>query len=148
MGFFCQIFFFMVTEEIKEFVVNIPPEKWKRLIALLPELKKVQPAYKSMLTSGYWVREKGQAPSEAEKLFDLLIKSFTVMFDWMHWDKGHKAIQRQIKFEELSLEECVMLLSMIVRSDRYNVGFYAKTIHDGTMVNILQRIARLKQIIV
>src|SRR5688572_30148595 len=41
---------------------------------------------------------------------------FIVPFDWPHWDHGHELIQQPDRIASASLEDCVKLLTLIVRS--------------------------------
>ena len=81
-------------------------------------------------------------------------------FDWMDWNKGIQGLNnampdrqrsnkvycektRSTDFSEFDRSECMQLLVMIPRVDRFNDGFFDQQITNGVFKKVLNRLATL-----
>ena len=81
-------------------------------------------------------------------------------FDWMDWNKGLQGLNnampdrqrsdkvhcektRSTDFTEFDRSECMQLLAMIPRVDRFNDGFFDQQITNGVFKKVLNRLATL-----
>jgi len=53
---------------------------------------------------------------------DLYDLGFVVPFDWPGWDEGRRLLDEPDRIAGISLEECVKLLTTVVRSARFSWG--------------------------
>jgi len=65
---------------------------------------------------------------------------FIVVFDWISWDEGRKLTEQRDKLMKTDLLTLRMLLTTILRNDRFNEGVFLYAIQDGLVSDILQRI--------
>lgn len=81
-------------------------------------------------------------------------------FDWMDWNKGIQGLNnampdrqrsdeiycektKSTDFSEFDRSECMQILTMIPRIDRFNDGFFDQQITNGVFKKVLNRLATL-----
>ena len=62
------------------------------------------------------------APEVLAFVRDLYDLGFIVRFDWSSWDEGRRLAQEPERIAAASIEECVKLLTAVVRSARFMWG--------------------------
>ncbi len=75
-------------------------------------------------------------------LADLGTLGFIVPFDWPRWTEGRRMLERPELIAEASLEDCVKLFTMVIRSARFSWG-ESYDLGRGIFRLILERLARL-----
>ena len=81
---------------------------------------------------------------KVDEFLALLYKSrFLVVFDWSSWDDGRKLIQERDGLAQADLLTLRMLMTAIVRNDRFCEGALLSAIHDGLIAAILHRLQQI-----
>lgn len=71
--------------------------------------------------------------------------NFLVDFNWSNWEKGRKIINSSDAIKIADLLTLRMLITIIVRNDRFNEGSFERAVENGTIRLILERVNELKQ---
>ncbi len=62
-------------------------------------------------------------------------------FDWPAWADAHRGDLRSDEFiQNAGLETIVKLITIYIRSDRFNDGHLLSVLRDGTVLKILKRL--------
>ena len=79
--------------------------------------------------------------SKVHEFRSLLYDSnFMVVFDWGSWDEGREIASDPVKVSNVDLLTLRMLMTAIVRNDRFSEGAFLSAIADGLIADILQRL--------
>ena len=82
---------------------------------------------------------------EVYQFIKLLYKTdFIVKFNWSKWDEGKKIINDKDLISQANLLTLRMLMTVIIRMDRFFEGSLLDRIKNGTILNILYRLKVLK----
>lgn len=65
---------------------------------------------------------------------------FMVAFDWGSWDEGRELTKHRDQIVQADLLTLRMLMTAIVRNDRFCEGAFLSAINDGLVADILQRL--------
>lgn len=83
--------------------------------------------------------------NEVYQFIKLLYKTdFIVKFNWSKWDKGKDFINNQNLINQADILTLRMLMTLIVRMERFCEGSLLSRIKDRTILNILFRLKDLK----
>lgn len=136
-----------MNELSKENVDRLSKSDWKQLTDLIPiientvNFEKVEPSpSKSQHIFHHTI------PSEIVLKFIKVVseKQMIMVFDWMNWDEGHKILEDEsFDYDLLDLTTIIMLITTIVRNDRFCDGFIISKFQDGTILKILHRIVTI-----
>ena len=66
--------------------------------------------------------------------------NFMVVFDWGSWDEGRELTKHRDQIAQADLLPLRMLMTAIVRNDRFCEGAFLSAIEDGLVANMLQRL--------
>lgn len=78
---------------------------------------------------------------EVTKFIKLLYKtSFIVQFNWSKWEEGKKIINDKNLIDQVDFLTLRMLMTLILRSERFIEGNLLGYIEDGTILRILKRL--------
>ena len=81
---------------------------------------------------------------EVDEFLSLLYEShFLVTFDWSSWDDGRELTQDRDRLAQADLLTLRMLMTVIVRNDRFHEGALLNAIKDGLIAAILQRLHQI-----
>lgn len=68
---------------------------------------------------------------------------FLVKFDWSSWDKGRKIINDNEAIGKTDMLTLRMLITAIIRNDRFNEGAFERSLENGVVKQILLRLKKL-----
>jgi len=133
-------------EKLQEHINNLTTKDWDKLISLLQEientrnfgeLKGGEKLEDGSITFPYW--SSSEVVDKAFKLIHEL--NLVPAFDWTSWDEG-KAILNNPNFNYSILDTITLckLLTTIVRSDRFDDGFFASNFENGVIPQIIKTI--------
>lgn len=71
--------------------------------------------------------------------------NFLVDFNWSNWDKGRKIINSSDAIKGSDLLTLRILITIIVKNDRFNEGSFERAVENGTIRLILERVNELKE---
>jgi hypothetical protein len=71
--------------------------------------------------------------------------NFIVIFEWTEWKDGKKIINDKNLIKKSDLLTLRMLMTMIIRSDRFNDGILLECIKNQTVRTILERLSEIKK---
>jgi len=66
--------------------------------------------------------------------------NFMVVFDWGSWDEGREIASDPVKVSNVDLLTLRMLMTAIIRNDRFCEGVFLSAIDNGLIATILQRL--------
>lgn len=66
--------------------------------------------------------------------------NFMVVFDWGSWDEGRSIASDTTKIASVDLPTLRMLITAIVRNDRFCEGAFLSAIQNGLIATILKRL--------
>lgn len=69
--------------------------------------------------------------------------NFTVIFDWGSWNKGREIMNNKDRIMQSDLLTLRMLITAILRNERFNEGSLLSRIEDKTIQTILVRLKEL-----
>jgi len=82
-----------------------------------------------------------------EKVYDfeelLRTSGFTVVFDWPQWEEGRELTRHRERIAQADLLTLRMLLTAIMRNDRFCEGAFLGAIADGLIADILKRLTTI-----
>ena len=83
--------------------------------------------------------------TEVNQFVKLLYRTnFIVSFDWGKWDEGRKIISDKNLIQKSDLLTLRMLITAVVRNDRFCEGSLLSSIENKTILTILQRLKTLR----
>ena len=133
--------------DLKDFdnnIAKITIEQWQRLFKLIPVISrtknfgKISPIRKTQ--EGYFTLAYIQ-PSPIVQRFQSTVYEIGIIldFDWAHWDEGKKILANpKTDFNKLDIKTLCMLITTIVRNDRFCEGSLVDAFEDGTMLRLLK----------
>ena len=133
--------------ELKDFeknIIQITKAQWQELFKLIPIISrtknfgKISPIRKTQ--EGYFTLAYIQ-PSVIVQRFQGTVYEIGIMldFDWAHWDEGKKILANpKTDFNKLDIKTLCMLITTIVRNDRFCEGSLVDAFEDGTMLRLLK----------
>lgn len=69
--------------------------------------------------------------------------NFLVVFEWFEWEDGKNILNDKNLIKKCDLLTLRMLITMIVRSDRFNEGTFLECIQNQTITMILERLSEI-----
>tara|TARA_Y100000114_G_scaffold154645_1_gene177073 strand:+ start:3080 stop:3517 length:438 start_codon:yes stop_codon:yes gene_type:complete len=68
-----------------------------------------------------------------------------IPFDWPHWQKGRNwyALDDDSKYEKLDIQTALMLLTAVIRNDRFSDGALVNTFESGAFPKIIQKLTTI-----
>jgi len=133
--------------DLKDFEKNISKitkEQWQQLFKLIPIIArtknfgKMSPIKKT--EEGYFTFPY-MLPSKIVSTFQYVVYEIGVVqvFDWSSWDKGKKLLSNpKTDFNKLDIKTLCMLITAIVRHDRFCDGALVSFFENGTILKILK----------
>jgi hypothetical protein len=133
-------------EKLQEDINTLTTNDWDKLISLLQEievtrnfgeLKGGEQLENDSITFPYW--SSSEVVKKAFKIIHEL--NLVPAFNWTSWDEG-KAILNNQDFNYSNLDTITLckLLTTIVRSDRFNDGFFVFNFENGVIPKIIKTI--------
>lgn len=135
--------------DLKDFdrhLQTLQPNDWNRLFALLPEIEKThnfgalvggEPLPNGSITGIHWAEEK--IIHETVNICNDL--QLVVVFDWTAWEEGKRMLQDpHTNFAELDTITLCKLITIIIRSDRFNEGTTILFFENGVFGKIISAI--------
>ncbi|PWN06734.1 DUF6508 domain-containing protein [Rhodohalobacter mucosus] len=129
-------------------VKSMTYEDWKPILDLIPAIEKmkiysveVEPAREmdGVIELGSW-REDDVVTEFLEAVYTIPIIND---FNWGGWDEGRAmASNRNFDYDTVDIPTKCMLITAIVRNDRFCDGALVDTFEDGTILRILKSIDR------
>jgi ADP-ribosyl-[dinitrogen reductase] hydrolase len=133
-------------EKLQKHLSTLTTNDWNRLFSLLPEMESTknfgevkggEELETGSFTFHYW------SPSElVDKVFQIIHELDIVpTFDWTSWADG-KSILNNKDFDYSNLDTITLckLLTTIVRTDRFNDGFFILNFENGVIPKIIKAI--------
>ena len=85
------------------------------------------------------------SPDAAEFSRGMYGKGLIVQFDWPAWGETAKRyFDHPDRLVAASLEDCLKLLTVLVRADRFNEGLLGSMIERGQVATVLKRIRDIR----
>lgn len=69
--------------------------------------------------------------------------NFLVVFEWFEWEDGQNILNDKNLIKKCDLLTLRMLITMIVRSDRFNEGTFLECIQNQVITMILERLSEI-----
>lgn len=126
----------MNIKEIKDQINNIPKEKWDKFFALIPDME-VAESYGELSkdTNALWY-DHSELYGRYYKLF--YETGLYIDFNWPEWGHGKTIPNDPDKLKNESLEHLVMLLTAILRNDRFCEGTLLVALESKFILNIMK----------
>lgn len=133
-------------EKLQQHINTLTINDWDKLISLLQEiedtrnfgeLKGGEQLENDSITFPYW------SSSEAvDKVFKLIhTLNLVPAFNWTSWAEGQSILNNQdFNYSNLDTITLCKLLTTIVRSDRFNDGFFVFNFENGVIPKIIKTI--------
>lgn len=137
----------METEErVEQIIKELSKDEWDKLFSLLPEIEATdqfrlpQSEEDDDLTYAFF-----QPSIEiVSTVHDVLYKLDLIpAFDWKSWEEGQAMMNNNaFNFSSLDTITLCKLLTIIVRTDRFNTGYMVSQFENGNMIAILRAMQR------
>lgn len=131
-------------EKLEKHIQSLKKEDWDKLFSLLPEIEATK-EFGSM--KGGEVLEDGTISlpySDPSEIVDKVFQSIhdlniVPVFDWITWEQGQSILDR-LEFDHSNLDTLTLckLLTVIVRSDRFNDGYFMANFENGNVPKIIR----------
>jgi len=82
-------------------------------------------------------------PVVTEFIQGLYDKQLNVAFDWGKWKRGEKLFSNPGLIGQASATDCLKLITLCVRKDRFSDGFMAEALERGVITACLKRLRDL-----
>jgi len=133
--------------DLKDFEKNISKitkEEWQQLFDLIPVISKTKvfgklPSIKKNEDGSFQL--PNTIPSDIVQVFHSLVYDIGVVqvFDWSSWAEGSKLVSNpKTEFNKLDIKTLCMLITAIVRHDRFCDGALVSFFENGTILKILK----------
>ena len=122
----------------------ISNSNWNRLFAFIPEIEEAN-------DFGKWSESEQSANGVIimpHYLPSIVVSDFVrnayaigiiLDFDWINWKEGQELLRNnKTDFDLLDKVTLCMLLTMIIRADRFSEGYLLRCFEDGLIVMLLQ----------
>jgi hypothetical protein len=83
------------------------------------------------------------SPAVREFVEGLYERNLMVLFDWGKWKRGETLFNKPSQIASATAEDCLKLITLCVRQDRFNDGFLAQALESGVIVACLKRLREL-----
>lgn len=127
---------FVEETQLENHLKTISSPDWERLLRFIPALqqKKVFGRWEGGDQDPYIVPD-----DDVEHFFDTVHQlGLMVFFDWTTWHKGKEAwANKAYDFNQMTLPELCKMITMLIRSDRFNEGLLVESFDRGIMLRIL-----------
>jgi len=133
-------------EKLQEHINTLTKNDWDKLIALLQEievtrnfgeLKGGEQLEDGSITFPYW--SSSEVVKKAFKIIHEL--NLVPAFNWTSWAEGKSILNNQdFNYSNLDTITLCKLLTTIVRSDRFNDGFFVFNFENGVIPKIIKTI--------
>lgn len=133
--------------ELKDFdkyIAQITAEQWQQLFKLIPTIArtknfgKMSPIKKT--EEGYFTFPYMQSAKIVSR-FEYVVYEIGIIFsfDWGSWEKGKKLARNpKTDYNKLDIKTLCMLITAIVRNDRYCEGALVGAFERGIILKILK----------
>lgn len=128
-------------------------EQIDKILSYLPYFKTTQEFYRyetPKWKEDFYIKEGFTATPvlvEDEKLKEfrqiIIDTKFCVAFDWMHWEAGKEILMKPERIDNLDFLTLRMLLTAILRYDRFFEGAFAIAAQNRSIFNILSKLKSL-----
>ena len=130
-------------------VESLSEEDVEKVLAFLPY-------FSQDVKFGEWVKVENDEPNtfimphveytQGVREFSRLLYdvNFLIDFDWGSWDEGREIISNPEKISKTDIVTLRMLMTTIMRNDRFNEGALLSAIESGTISHILTRLEAVK----
>jgi len=137
--------------DLKNFDKNISQitkEQWQALFKLIPIITrtknfgKTSPIKKTK--EGHFTFPYMQPAPIVQKFHSTVYEIGIIhSFDWGSWEEGKKLVRNpKTDFNKLDIKTLCMLITAIVRNDRFCEGALVDAFEDGTMLKLLKAIRK------
>jgi Family of unknown function (DUF6508) len=133
-------------ENFQEHIRKLTTNDWDRLFSLLPEIEATKKFGEvkggEQLENGSFTFPYWSSSEIVDKVFHLIHElSLVPAFDWTSWNEG-KSILNSQEFNYSTLDTITLckLLTTIVRTDRFNDGFFVLNFENGVIPKIIKAI--------
>lgn len=129
-------------------IAKITREQWQQLFDLIPIISKTKifamdpPPIKTKEGLATW---QVVQPVEVVNQFFYLVYEIGIihMFDWGHWDEGRELLSNpKTDFNKLDIKTLCMLITAIVRNDRFCEGSLVSAFENGTILKLLKALKK------
>lgn len=125
-------------------IAKITKEQWQQLFDLIPIISKTKifgidpPPIKSKEGLATW-----QVVQPAEVVDKFFYTAYDIgiihSFDWGHWEEGKKLVNNpKTDFNKLDIKTLCMLITAIVRNDRFCEGALVSAFENGIILKLLK----------
>lgn len=123
---------------------TICPTDWDEILALLPLLESGQSLYSLHDISSFDPYHYGPELSRWRSYLEQ--SAFSLRFDWPQWiDQAQALDQNPSLVAEADLLTLRKLLTCYLRTERFTSGTLAHLVDSGKLLQILQRLAKLRR---
>ena len=134
----------METIELFRRQINaLSNEDWNKLFNLIPEMEETG-RFGDLVSGEEIVKDVFEAPywksSDFTQRFVKTTEKLRLVFsfDWMRWNEGNKMLSnKDQEYDSLDSVTLCMLLTTIIRSEKYTEGFLIGNLKNGTVLKIL-----------
>ena len=137
--------------DLKDFENNISKitkEQWQQLFKLIPIISrtknfgKMSPPKKTK--EGYFTFEYMQPSIIVERFLKTVYEIGIIhTFKWGDWDEGKKIVRNpKTDFNKLDIKTLCMLITAIVRNDRFCEGALVSSFENGIILKILNALKK------
>jgi len=131
-------------QEFDKNISNITQEQWKQLFKLIPIISrtknfgKFSPIKKTI--DGNMILPYMQPSKIVQRFHHIVYDIGTIHpFDWMEWDEGKKLLDNsKTDFDKLDIKTLCMLITTIVRNDRFSDGYLVQCFNEGIILKIIK----------
>lgn len=133
-------------EKLQEHLSTLTTNDWNKLFSLLPEIETTkkfgevkggEELENGSFTFPYW-----SSSEIVNKVFQIIHELDIVpAFDWTSWAEGKSILNDQdFNYSKLDTITLCKLLTTIVRTDRFNDGFFVLNFENGVILKIIKAI--------
>lgn len=136
-------------ENIENHIRRINPHDWVRLFDFVPMIKtalqSIEMSGESPLTENSHLHVERRIEELAIQVSIEINKlDIAPVFDWVTWKEGAEILNNE-KYDYTGLDGVTLckVLTVILRTDRFNEGYLARHIHNGIMTKILSALQKI-----
>ena len=136
----------IALEKLQEHIRTLTAKDWDRLFSLLSEIEATKKFGEinggEKLENGSFTFPYWSSSEIVDKVLELMHELDIVpVFDWTIWDEGKTILENQdFNYSNLDTITLCKLLTIIVRANRFNDGFFALNFENGVLPKIIKAI--------